>query len=134
MSKDNRWKQRFEKYSEAFAELEKSLLIAHPDFAQQAGIVKLFELSFELAWKVQKDYLDGQGYLEIRTPRTVIQTSVQSGILEENEAYEWLDALESRNALTHTYSEELAKEEQNKIRNTFYPILKIFTDTWKQKL
>lgn len=134
MNNDSRWKQRFEKYKEAFLELEKSLLIAQPDFAQQAWIVKLFELSFELAWKVHKDYLKEQGYLEIGTPRSVIQTAVQSGILEENEAYEWLDALESRNALTHTYSEELAKEEQNKIRNIFYPMLKKFTDIWKQKL
>lgn len=134
-NKEIRWKLRFKSFIQVFAELEKELTIKEPDFAQQAGIVKLFELSFELAWKVLKDYLEfDQKLFEIRTPRAVMQTAIQTGVLEENDGYDWLDALESRNSLIHTYSEELAQQEQQKIKYIYYTLLKKITMQWKQKL
>jgi len=132
--KDERWKLRFINFENSYKELSKALLVKDPDYLQRAGIIQLFQLTFELAWKVLKDYLEAEeGYVEINSPRTVIQTALQSGFLSENEGYEWLEALNARNILIHTYSEQLALENEMTIRNQFFPFLNQFYILWKQK-
>jgi nucleotidyltransferase substrate binding protein (TIGR01987 family) len=132
--KNERWKLRFINFENSYKELRKALLVKDPDYLQRAGIIQLFQFTFELAWKVLKDYLEAEErHIEINSPRTVIQTALQSGLLSENDSYEWLEAHDARNILIHTYSEQLALENEMTIRNRFFPFLNQFYTHWKQK-
>ncbi len=64
-----------------------------------------YEMTFELAWKLMKDYLELLGYT-VNSPRDVIKQALQATILEEGQL--WMDALSDRNLTTHTYDENKA--------------------------
>lgn len=59
---DIRWKQRFHNLKKSFSGLETALKITNPDIVQKAGIIQFFEMTFELAWKTIKDYLEYNGF------------------------------------------------------------------------
>lgn len=74
---DIRWKQRFQNYSKAYNLLKEALeakeLSEYSDLEKE-GIAQRYEYTFELAWKVLKDYLLYSGInLEQITPRSVIK-------------------------------------------------------------
>ncbi|MCD7944089.1 MAG: nucleotidyltransferase substrate binding protein [Clostridia bacterium] len=75
---------------------------------EQTGIVGLFEICFEQAWKLMKEVLEKHGRFEdkIGSPRAIIKIAYQCGMISDCEG--WLELLESRNILAHTYSDEQA--------------------------
>ena len=79
---DIRWKQRFRNFKKAMGYLEDALDIENPDKVQKAGLIQFFEISFELAWKVMRDYLEDQGLIELKYPREVIKTAFKSELIE----------------------------------------------------
>ena len=116
-----RWKQRFENFERSVKNLEKALNIKTPDEVYRAGIIQLFEISFELAWKTLKDFLEVSGYL-VKSPRETIQQSYKDEIIENG--HTWIDALEKRNLMAHTYDEETSLEAECLIREKYFFILK----------
>jgi nucleotidyltransferase substrate binding protein (TIGR01987 family) len=78
-------------------------------------------MSFELAWKTLKDYLEAQGY-DIKTPRETLQQAFQLQIIADGHA--WIEALEKRNLMAHTYNENTARETEGLIRNHYFKLLK----------
>lgn len=73
-----------------------------------AGLVGLFEICFEQAWKAMKEYLLDQGFPESRTgsPRQILKTAFECGLIEDEQA--WLDALADRNNVSHAYNKDVA--------------------------
>lgn len=72
----------------------------------QAGIIGLFEICYELSWKLMKRMLEVHGRIpdKLASPRTIIKLSYQHGMVSDERG--WLDMLYTRNDLTHTYSDE----------------------------
>jgi nucleotidyltransferase substrate binding protein (TIGR01987 family) len=119
--KDARWRQRFENFEKSFSLLDK---YSHQEIKtdlERAGIIQFFEMTFELGWKVLKDYLEEQGY-QVKTPRESIKQAFQIGIIEEGHI--WMDALSKRNLTTHTYDELLIEKLVKEILYTYLPVLK----------
>lgn len=119
--KDIRWKQRFENYEKSFLLLEKYSNQPISTELERAGIIQFFEMTFELAWKVLKDYLEAQGYL-VKSPRETIKQAYQIELI--NDGHVWLDALAKRNLTTHTYDDALADKLVKEIKLEFLPELK----------
>ena len=69
--KDIRWKQRFENFNKSYKLIEKYSKQQITSELEKAGIIQFFEMSFELAWKVLKDYLEAEGYV-VKSPRETI--------------------------------------------------------------
>lgn len=115
-----RWKQRFQNFEKTLVYLSQALDIQKPDVTQRAGIVQFFELSYELAWKVLKDYLEEQGFTDIATPRAVIKKSFEIGIISNG--HQWLQLLDDRNLTSHTYDETKALEVDRLIRQYYHPL------------
>ncbi len=119
--KDIRWKQRFENFEKSFLLLERTMQIVNPSEAEKGGIIQFHETTLELSWNLMKDYLESIGYIT-KNPRETIKQSFQSEIITEGE--QWLQALEDRNLTSHTYDEEMANKVVDKIRNSYFKLLK----------
>lgn len=121
MTDDIRWQQRFHNYEKAFLLLERALTIAAPSEVERGGIIQFYEMAFELAWKVMKDYLEQLGFT-VNSPRDAIKQAFQANILDDGQL--WMDALSDRNLTTHTYDENKAIEVVAKIRADYFPALR----------
>jgi nucleotidyltransferase substrate binding protein (TIGR01987 family) len=100
---DTRWKQRFSNFQAAFARLQEAAAANQSQPSQvlfQIALVKTFEMGFELSWKTLKDFLYFKG-LDTKTPRDTIKQGFAYGILQDGQL--WIDMLEDRNLMTHTY-------------------------------
>ncbi|GGB58037.1 nucleotidyltransferase [Lentibacillus populi] len=121
-SKEIRWKQRFENFSRSYKLLVKYAEKPIETELERAGIIQFFEMTFELSWKVLKDYLEMQGY-KVSSPREAIKQAFQIDLIENGHV--WMEALTKRNLTTHTYDEEMAKEFVEEITVVFLPEFKL---------
>ena len=101
---DIRWKQRFQNFDRSYA-LLRSALENGPEALnalEKEGAVQRFEYCFESAWKTVKDYLEASGFVFATvTPRQVLKDAFAAKILKECPV--WMDMLDHRNLLSHTY-------------------------------
>ena len=74
-NKDTRWKQRFHNFEKALQLLERGLQLKNPSETERGGIIQFYEMSFELSWKLMKDYLNEEGY-NIKSPKQAIKQLV----------------------------------------------------------
>ena len=117
---DIRWIQRFENFSKMMTDFEEELRHDTYTKLEMAGIIQLFNLSFDLAWKTMKDYLTYEGH-EVNSPRSAIKTGYANGLIIEGE--KWLELLEKRNELTHVYDKAMATEAVEVIKERYAPLL-----------
>ena len=102
---DIRWKQRFQNFDRAFVLLRNALENgpAALNSLEKEGTVQRFEYCFELAWKTVKDYLEENGVVFATiTPRQVLKDAFAAKLLPDGQV--WIDMLDHRNLLSHTYS------------------------------
>ena len=128
--KDIRWKQRFENFDKSYKLLNKYAKQPITTELERAGIIQFFEMTFELAWKVLKDYLEAQEYL-VKSPRETVKQAFQIGLIDNGHV--WMDALSNRNLTKHTYDEELANKMTNEIITMYLPELdKMYEKLFKE--
>ncbi len=118
--KEIRWKQRFENYKKSLSSLKRAVEIVNPSETEKGGIIQFYEVTFELAWKTIKDYLESEGYI-VKSPRQSIKQAFQIELISDGET--WLEALEDRNLMSHIYDESSANKIVEKITNVYYPLL-----------
>ena len=126
-----RWKQRFENFEKSFLLLREYIQIKNPSKIERAGGIQFFEMSFELAWKMLKDYLESEGF-EPKSPKATLKQAFQSDLIEDGHI--WMDALDDRNLTVHTYDEETAEEIELKIKNEYYLILEKLYNKLKEEI
>lgn len=123
---DVRWKQRFNNFRKAIWQLKEFIEKPELNKFEKQGLIQCFEYTFELGWKTMKDYLEAQGF-SIKSPRMAIQTGFQIQLLRDGHV--WIDALEKRNLMAHTYDENLTIEAEKLIRSAYYNMLQEFFST-----
>jgi nucleotidyltransferase substrate binding protein (TIGR01987 family) len=101
-----RWLHQFDNFTSACALLSEAMATraAHElNTLEREGVVQRFEYTWELAWKVLKDYLDHTGVvLDTVTPASVVRAAFAANLIADGEA--WLRALDARNRMSNTYS------------------------------
>lgn len=106
---DIRWKQRFENLQSAFKKLQEAITV-HQQMPEndliKIALVKAFEMTFELSWKTLKDFLNYNG-IDVKLPREIIKQAFANEIITDGQM--WIDMLEDRNLMSHTYDEERAQ-------------------------
>ena len=112
--------------------MDKALQIPNPDLVQKAGIIQFFEMSFELAWNMVKDYLEEQGFVDIRSPRGALKKAFEVNLIENG--HDWMDLLQDRNLTAHTYDEQKATEMEKLIQEKYFPILNQLHHKFKLKV
>ena len=128
---DIRWIQRFSNFERAFLLLQDSLKTEQLSILERAGLIQFFEMTFELSWKLLKDYEETEGFI-VKTPREAIKQAFQSGLI--NNGHDWIDALQDRNLTAHTYNEETAIAVETKIRAKYFQLLLEIYEYFKNKI
>lgn len=125
-SQDIRWQQRFQNYQQALSLLGSALdTKSLSDYSQleKEGLFQRFAFTFELAWKVLKDYLEAEGLRpEVATPREVIKTAFAADIIADGQV--WIDMMLHRNILAHTYDEARLEEVLGVLAGRYLPALR----------
>lgn len=119
---DVRWKQRFQNFDRAFVLLREALERGPTALNQleKEGVVQRFEYCFELAWKTVKDYLEESGMVfSTVTPRQVLKDAFAAKVLAEGQV--WMDMLDHRNLLSHTYSQANFERAVEAVHQSYLP-------------
>ncbi|MFP4192919.1 MAG: nucleotidyltransferase substrate binding protein, partial [Candidatus Hydrogenedentota bacterium] len=119
-----RWRQRFRQYEKALHLLAEALEGGADRLSglEKEGVIQRFEYTFELAWKTLNDYLTHAGLTpDTVTPRGVIKEAFAAGILPEGQ--QWIDMIEHRNLMMHTYNHEILLEAIDAIQRRYLPQL-----------
>lgn len=120
MSSNNdeiRWQQRLEHFEAAVARLLEALDEEDLSPLERTGMIKHFEMSYELAWKTLKDLLTFEGFDEATSPKSTLRLAHQTGWIDPIDR--WMDMHEARNLATHTYDEDDAITLANNIRELY---------------
>ena len=115
--KSTRWKQRFKNFEKAISLLQDAVTQNELSVLEQAGVIQTYEITFELAWKTLKDFLESKDVVA-QFPRDVIKEAFNKKVIKEGET--WLDMLEKRNLMSHTYDETTAGLALKLIVNSYF--------------
>ena len=123
---DIRWQQRYQNFANALAELRAAVKTDRSvglNRLEAMGLIQAFEFTYELGWKLMKDYLQHQGFADLVGSRDTIREAVTQGILTEAEGITWLEMLQDRNRTSHIYNEDTMREIGNAISEHYFPAL-----------
>lgn len=92
------------------------------DNVVMTGLVGLYEICFEQAWKLMKDILEKHGYEGAATgsPKLIIKTAYQASMISDEDT--WLAALQARNNVTHSYNRAVALDIIRQTKEQFYEL------------
>ena len=120
MQNDIRWKQRFYNYQKALVQLTKFIEKGELSELEEQGIIKAFEYTYELAWKVIKDYYEEQGEVSIQGSRDALRLAFQRGLIADGD--NWMKMIKSRIASVHTYNLEIAQQINQDIHDIYFQL------------
>ncbi len=123
---------KFENFLNVYHRLESVIASKQKDELtelERAGVLQLFEITFELSWKLMQEFLREQGYV-VSGPRESIKKSFEHGLIEN--AGIWLEALTDRNLSTHVYSEEEVNAIVDRIYATYLGMFSELLNQLKQ--
>ena len=119
---ERRWQQRLDTFGTALGQLTDACDRERYDYLELAGLIKTFQFSFELSWKVLKDLLFYEGH-DAKTPRAVIRKSFEADYIDESDCETLLDVLDKRNLLSHAYVLDAAEAAETLIKERYHPAL-----------
>lgn len=115
--------KKYENFCRSLANLKEGAELNEPyTVVEQTGIAALFEICFEQSWKLMKAILEEHGRYDekVGSPRAIIKLAYQCGMITDCEG--WLELLEARNVLAHTYSSEQALNIIRKLKTDYIPL------------
>lgn len=120
-----RWVYRFDNFNRALNLLNEALIIMDERNLSQLeleGVIQRFEYTWELTWKVIKDYLEFKGVVfDTITPADVLKTAVATNLIYDGEL--WMEALDARNKMSHTYNFKKFEQVIVDVKDKYFPLL-----------
>ena len=126
--------KKFENFTKALHNLQDIYQYEEPySNVILTGLVALYEICFEQAWKAMKEVLENHGYAEGKTgsPKLVIKTAYQAGMVQDEDV--WLAALVSRNNVAHAYNEAIALDIVLQTKEKYVEMFRILKDTLERE-
>lgn len=131
-----RWELRFKSFGKAYTLLGEAVQTAQNremSLLEKEGVIQRFEYTWELAWKTLKDYLQSQGtQLESITPRTTLREAFKANLIKGGDI--WMQALDTRNQMAHTYSIKIFEESIKLILTEYYQLFTELYSSFKKRI
>ncbi|WP_445193574.1 HI0074 family nucleotidyltransferase substrate-binding subunit [Sphingomonas sp. Tas61C01] len=90
--------------------------------AEEAGMVQFFEMSVELAWKTLALQMRESGVLlHVMSPVPIFREAARLGFIDDPDL--WMEAVERRNIMSHTYDAAAYRLLIADIGATFLPMI-----------
>jgi nucleotidyltransferase substrate binding protein (TIGR01987 family) len=115
-------KRKLEDAKKAIVTLEEILMEKYSKIVRDATIQR-FEYTFEVAWKLLKEYLYHKEGIVCNSPKSCFREAFSVGLLNEEETLLFIQMTDDRNLTSHTYDEEIAENLYKKVKN-YYTLLK----------
>lgn len=125
---DSRYAQKMLNFAKAAHALERSASSPITEPRDMSGIVKDFEIVYELSWKLLKAFLEKEGH-ETGSAKDVFSRAYQFRYLQDQAV--WLEMIADRNLTVHTYDEKLAAALCERIRQRYVPAFQALSITLK---
>ncbi len=90
------------------------------------SVIKRFEFSFDLFWKVLKDFIADQHGIIVASPRSVFKEAFAQNIVTKEDLNTLGDMIDDRNNTTHCYDGALAEEIARRIESHLAIMMRIF--------
>lgn len=122
--KHPRWMERLSVYGKALDRLGDVVQMSRRctlNEYERDSLIKRFEFSYEMAWKLMMSYEKDNGIDQLLGSRDVIRRAVSMSLIDNGEA--WMDMIDVRNRTSHVYDEEMAVDVTDDIIHTHYPLL-----------
>ena len=91
-------------------------------------LLKSYEVCFELAWKVLKDFLNING-LSVSLPKDVIKSAFANEVIQDGQI--WIDMLNARNLTSHEYNLDKINMIISTISGIYFDEMKRFSEQVK---
>lgn len=131
-----RWHLRFDNFKSALTLLDEGVAIVASEPSNdllKAGLIQRFEITWELGWKVIRDYLSDSGApLAVATPINAIRAGFEAGLIEDGDA--WVAAMRARNAMAHEYDAAKYESIFADIAAKFAPLLRALKQRLDQEI
>ena len=127
--------KKLENFIRALANLEQINAYNEPySTVELIGMVELYEICFEQAWKAIKELLESRGYAEgkIGSPKLILKTAYSAGVIEDEEL--WLSALQARNNVADAYNRAMALDIINSAKARYLPMFRLLKQTIEDNL
>lgn len=119
-----KWMERLAIFSNALDRLGNVIALGRQHTLneyERDSLIKRFEFTYEMAWKLMMSYEKWSGIPQILGSRDVVRNATMLGLVGNGEA--WMDMIDARNQSSHTYDEEMAIDLIDVIVHTHYPLL-----------
>jgi len=120
---------KLQNLSQALDRLQEAVNQQHDAYVQDS-VIKRFEFTFGLAWKLLKLIIHDE--YQPNTPGAIIKRAYNEGYIKDYNT--WVNMLKNRNTTSHEYSSSKSEEIYIKIKQEFYDCLKSFHDEVKNEL
>lgn len=118
----DRSKERIAAARKALSAFEEVMQIEQPTSIERDAAIQRFEFTFEASWKAAKETLFKREGIDVGSPKGVIRSCREVGILSDEQTITALQMVDDRNLSVHTYNEALASEIYSRLR-TYQSIL-----------
>ncbi len=120
--------QSFNRFFHIFFDAVEAYKKNSSDILTHMALVQAFEVCFELAWKVLKDYLASNG-VNVYLPKQVIKEAYSAEVIADGQI--WIDMLSARNSTSHEYNLDKVNLIINNIAGAYFNELKNFSEKIK---
>jgi nucleotidyltransferase substrate binding protein (TIGR01987 family) len=111
----------------AMSAFEEVMKIEEPNTIERDAAIQRFEFTFEAVWKAAKEVLFEREGIDAGSPKGVIRSCREVGMLTQEQTITALEMVDDRNLTVHTYNEKLAVEIYSRLR-TYQDILRCWME------
>ncbi len=104
-----RLNERIKQTEKALSAFNEILSEPYSKIVRDAAIQR-FEFTLETLWKLAQRYILIHHGIDTGSPKSVIRSCFQAGLLDESQTETILQSIDDRNLTAHTYNEELAEK------------------------